>query len=119
MAILIPTVSPLVVQMAGGEFSPFVALCLASILDGAIMGDHCSPVSDTTIMSSISTGCNLVDHVRTQFPYVLIVGATAVGFGYIPQALGVSWWISMVLALMSFILLFTVVSKTQAQEVSS
>jgi len=113
MAILIPTISPLVVQMSGGEFTPFTALCLASILDGAIMGDHCSPVSDTTIMSSISTGCDLVSHVRTQLPYVMIVGSVAVLFGYIPQALGASWLLSLGAATLFFVTLFFGVAKTR------
>jgi Na+/H+ antiporter NhaC len=49
--------------------------CLASVLSGAVLGDHCSPISDTTILSSMATGCDHVSHVRTQMPYALIVGA--------------------------------------------
>lgn len=111
MAILIPTVSPLAVDLSGGEFTAFTALSLAAILDGAIMGDHCSPVSDTTVMSSISTGCDLVEHVRTQMPYVLIVGGCALGLGYLPQATGFSWALSMAAAFFSFIGLFYFLSR--------
>ena len=88
MAILIPTVSPLAMTVAGGEYNMFVPLCLAAILDGSIMGDHCSPVSDTTIMSSISTECDLLEHVKTQMPYSLSVGTIALLVGYIPMGLG-------------------------------
>jgi Na+/H+ antiporter NhaC len=84
MAILIPTVTPLALSLNGDQFGLYVALSLAAILDGAIMGDHCSPISDTTIMSSISSGCDLVSHVRTQFPYSLLVGALALVLGYLP-----------------------------------
>lgn len=88
MAILIPTITPLALELSNGEYSAFVVLCLASILDGAIMGDHCSPISDTTIMSCISTDCDLMSHVRTQLPYSIVVGLLALFFGYLPAGLG-------------------------------
>lgn len=47
---------------------------LASVLSGAVLGDHCSPISDTTILSSMATGCNHVSHVSTQMPYAISVG---------------------------------------------
>ena len=90
MAILIPTVTPLAVDVSGGQYGIYVSLCLAAILDGAIMGDHCSPISDTTIMSSISSECDLLRHVKTQLPYSLLVGGIALLVGYIPAAMGVS-----------------------------
>jgi Na+/H+ antiporter NhaC len=84
MAILIPTVTPLAMAVGNGSYGVYVAMCLAAILDGAIMGDHCSPISDTTIMSSISSDCRLMNHVRSQLPYTLFVGSLAVIFGYWP-----------------------------------
>lgn len=90
MAILIPTVTPLALSLGGGEYGVYVALCLAAILDGAIMGDHCSPISDTTIMSSISTECDLLSHVKTQLPYSLTVGSLALILGYLPAGLYLS-----------------------------
>lgn len=51
---------------------------LASVLSGAVLGDHCSPISDTTILSSMATGCNHVNHVSSQMPYALTVGAISV-----------------------------------------
>ena len=57
------------------------ALVLSSILSGSVMGDHCSPISDTTILSSTGSQCRHIDHVRTQLPYALTVGAvSAVGY---------------------------------------
>lgn len=106
MAILIPTVTPLAVELAGGEYGVFVSLSLAAILDGAIMGDHCSPISDTTIMSSISTECNLLNHVKTQLPYSLIVGLIALCIGYWPATMGFSLGFSFPLALFLIVLLF-------------
>ena len=61
---------------------------VASVLAGAVMGDHCSPISDTTIMSSMSSGCDHLSHVGTQKPYALTVGGVALLFGVLPTALG-------------------------------
>lgn len=71
---------------------------VSAVLSGAILGDHVSPISDTTILSSISSGCNHIEHVRTQMPYALTVGFVAVVFGTIPAAYGfVSSWVLMLL----------------------
>ncbi|MBQ9344987.1 MAG: Na+/H+ antiporter NhaC family protein [Kiritimatiellae bacterium] len=53
------------------------ALVLSAILSGGVMGDHCSPISDTTILSSTGAACRHIDHVRTQLPYALVVGAAS------------------------------------------
>jgi len=66
---------------------------VSCVLAGSVLGDHCSPISDTTILSSLSTSCNHVDHVRTQLPYALTVGGISVLFGTIPGAFGFSPWI--------------------------
>ena len=99
MAILIPITAPIALQIDGGEYGLAMILTLASILDGAILGDHCSPISDTTIMSSISSSCDHIDHVKTQMPYCLLVGSCALLLGYLPSALGVSPWISLVVGI--------------------
>ena len=53
------------------------SLLLAAILGGGVFGDHCSPISDTTAVSSIASGCDLLEHVRTQLPYALVGGIIA------------------------------------------
>lgn len=68
-AIMIPIAIPLAEQMM---FDPVIAL--AAALGGGIFGDHCSPISDTTILSSMAAATDHIDHVRTQFPYALIAG---------------------------------------------
>ena len=88
MAILIPTVAPVAYVMDGSSYGLITMITLGSILDGAILGDHCSPISDTTVMSSIATGCDHMDHVRTQIPYSAFVGGVALLCGYLPAALG-------------------------------
>jgi Na+/H+ antiporter NhaC len=50
------------------------SLVLAAILGGGVFGDHCSPISDTTAVSAIASGCDLLEHVRTQLPYAVLAG---------------------------------------------
>ena len=76
----------------------FIQICFGAVLGGAVFGDQCSPISDTTILSSMFTGCDLMDHVRTQLPYSLSVGALALFCGYIPAGLGVPPWIGFLVA---------------------
>jgi Na+/H+ antiporter NhaC len=71
-AILIPLGMPLAVSL---DLSP--PLLLAAILGGGVFGDHCSPISDTTAVSAIASGCDLLEHVRTQLPYALVAGIIA------------------------------------------
>jgi Na+/H+ antiporter NhaC len=66
---------------------------VSSVLAGSVLGDHCSPISDTTILSSMASSCNHIDHVRTQLPYALTVGVVATLLGTLPAALGVPSWI--------------------------
>ena len=69
-AIMIPIAIPLVVQTGGA-----IPLALAAVLSGGIFGDHCSPISDTTIISSLASMSDHIEHVKTQLPYALIAGA--------------------------------------------
>ncbi len=98
MAILTPLSIGLALQL-DAEGGPDGAIALAtcgSVLAGAIFGDHCSPISDTTVLSSRASGCDHVAHVRTQMPYAMVVGVVCILGGTIPAAFGVSPWISLV-----------------------
>ena len=108
MAILIPMVMPIGLSFDGG-YGLITMLSLAAVLDGSIFGDHCSPISDTTLMSSISTSCNHVKHVITQFPYAFFVALLAMFVGYLPQVLGAPVWFSLVLGVLVIFSLFYVV----------
>lgn len=88
MAILLPTAVPVAFALDGDAYGLCTVMSIGAVLDGAIFGDHCSPISDTTIMSSISTSCDLMDHVQTQLPYSLFVAAVALLLAYLPSALG-------------------------------
>ena len=96
MGILMPLAIPL-----AHSISPdmtYIIVCISAVLTGSIFGDHCSPISDTTILSSMGAGCNHIDHVRTQMPYALFVGAIAIIFGYIPAGFGLPIYIIMPIA---------------------
>jgi Na+/H+ antiporter NhaC len=89
MGILLPAIIPLAFFMTGGvDDNLILMLCFGAVLDGAIFGDHCSPISDTTVMSSIATSVDHIDHVRTQFPYAATVMLVAAGAGYVGVAVG-------------------------------
>lgn len=98
MAILMPTAIPIAFAIDGDAYGLTTMISLGAVLDGAIFGDHCSPISDTTIMSSIASSCSLIDHVRTQLPYSLFVAALALLCAYVPSSLGLAPGWSMLLA---------------------
>ncbi|MDD2651424.1 MAG: Na+/H+ antiporter NhaC family protein [Sulfurimonas sp.] len=71
-SIMIPIALPMAVAMDAN-----VALCIGAVISGGVFGDHCSPISDTTIISSMASDCELIEHVNTQLPYALISGGVA------------------------------------------
>ena len=101
MAILIPLVIPLTVSLAGGtgfadgSLYGILLATTSSVLAGAIWGDHCSPISDTTVLSSTAAACDHVDHVRTQLPYAVLVGAVALVLGSLGTSLGIPHWVAL------------------------
>ena len=72
-AILVPVGIPLALAL---DIPP--AFYLSAILGGGVFGDHCSPISDTTIISSLASGCDHMEHVKTQLPYALTAGSVAI-----------------------------------------
>ena len=101
MGILLPLVLPLCWAIMGleglvaSEDYFILYASVSGVLTGAVWGDHCSPISDTTVMSSLSAGCDHIEHVRTQLPYALLAGAAALGFGTLPISFGLPWWVGM------------------------
>lgn len=99
MGILVPMVVPLVSAAIGaaapGDLaaSPIFLCALGSVLAGAVFGDHCSPISDTTILSSVASGCDHIAHVRTQLPYAMLVAGVATLLGTILVGHGTSVWL--------------------------
>lgn len=92
MSILIPLAVPLAVGL-GGASQGIVAGTTAAVLAGACLGDHASPISDTTVLSAAGAGADLVDHVRTQLPYALLAGVVSIVVGYLPAGFDVSPWL--------------------------
>lgn len=92
MSILMPLAIPLGWAVSTGDMN-FTIVCTSGVLTGAIFGDHCSPISDTTILSSMGTSCNHINHVQTQIYYAVFVAIISIFIGYIPAALGVPWFV--------------------------
>ncbi len=100
MGIMTPLVLPLAWTVTAGEpaGAAIFSAAVASVLGGAVWGDHCSPISDTTVMSSIAAGCDHAEHVRTQLPYAMLTGVACVLFGLLPIGWGVPWWMGLLAA---------------------
>jgi Na+/H+ antiporter NhaC len=109
MAILIPTAIPIAFALDGRVYGLTTIISLGAVLDGAIFGDHCSPISDTTIMSATASSCNLMQHVRTQLPYSLLVAGLALVCGYVPSAAGLAARWSLSLAIFVLLCFFVAV----------
>ena len=89
MSILLPLVVGLAFTLGertdiGGEM--LMILSIGAVLEGSIFGDHCSPISDTTVLSSVASASDHIDHVRTQGPYAFLTMLVAIVAGYLPAA---------------------------------
>jgi Na+/H+ antiporter NhaC len=119
MAIMYPICIPLVLGLATQEgsvtdshlFMPVLLNTISVILCASVLGDHCSPISDTTILSSLSADCDHISHVRTQLPYALTVGAVSLFCGCILFAWGVPWYIGYVIGITMLILVVKFIGK--------
>jgi Na+/H+ antiporter NhaC len=105
MAILYPLLLPTAFSIcteAGYELTetlPIFYNLVSCILAGSVLGDHCSPISDTTILSSLAAGCNHISHVKTQMPYALTVGFVSITLGTIGTAMGLPNWIAFLIGI--------------------
>lgn len=117
MSILIPLAVPLGVKMSAAaglppdQAEPLLLGVIASVLAGSVFGDHCSPISDTTILSSMAASSDLVDHVKTQLPYALTVGLMALVVGVIPAAYGVPPLLALGVGLVLLALLLRLIGR--------
>jgi Na+/H+ antiporter NhaC len=123
MAILFPVVVPLAVAMGagigfeGGEDYTVLLGAISSIMAGAVFGDHASPISDTTVISSMASSCDHIDHVRTQLPYALLAAGVALLVGDLPTALwGVPPLVSIVVGLVLIYLLLRIFGRPVERE---
>lgn len=97
MGILMPLAIPL-----AHSISPdmnYIIVSTSAVLTGAIFGDHCSPISDTTILSSMGASCNHIDHVKTQMPYAIYIAIITILCGYIPSGFGLPLYVILPVAI--------------------
>ncbi|MCR2057246.1 Na+/H+ antiporter NhaC family protein [Campylobacter helveticus] len=117
MGVLMPLAVPLAFEIAklnGMEAEAlhhYMVLNISCVLTGAIFGNHCSPISDNVILSSMSAKCDHIEHVRTQIPYALFICAISLFTGYIPVALGLSVWLVLPLNFVLITLLLRLIGK--------
>lgn len=95
---------------------PLMLGSLGAVLAGAIFGDHCSPISDTTVLSSAAAGCDHLDHVSTQAPYAFVIATVALLVGYIPIGWGVPVWICLPVGLVAAVAIPLVVGRMPFEE---
>ena len=125
MGILFPLVMPLTwaVMVAQGQAGPehmhILYSSISAILAGAVWGDHCSPISDTTILSSLASGCDHIEHVRTQLPYAMTVGGAAILFGSLMTAMGPPWWLGMTTGLIVLWLILRFYGKPSQEPIAA
>ncbi|WP_026894705.1 Na+/H+ antiporter NhaC family protein [Clostridiisalibacter paucivorans] len=105
MGILMPITIPLAFAIVPEQ--SYIIMNAGAVLTGAIFGDHCSPISDTTILSSMGAACDHIDHIKTQLFYAITVATISIVFGYIPVGLGVPVYIVL---LIDLVMIFAVVN---------
>lgn len=103
--ILLPIVVP--IMQTGSEM---LTITVAATLAGAVCGDHCSPISDTTIMASTGAQCDHINHVSTQLPYALTVAAVS-AVNYVLAALIQNWMINLPIAIVSMVVVILAIRK--------
>lgn len=103
---------PIVVEVFQGSDPQLMIISISACMAGAVCGDHCSPISDTTIMASAGARCNHVAHVSTQLPYAVTVAAVSF-VTYIVAGFTKSVWISLPVGIILLIAVLLVIKKTQ------
>tara|TARA_Y100000996_G_scaffold398144_1_gene365906 strand:+ start:103 stop:1779 length:1677 start_codon:yes stop_codon:yes gene_type:complete len=116
MSILVPVFVPMAINLINlspneaVQSSIFLAT-FASVLSGSVFGDHCSPISDTTILSSTASSSDHIDHVKTQIPYSLTVGIISMFIGYIGVGIGLSLVIIFIISILSIFFIIYLLGK--------
>lgn len=89
----------------------YLLLCIGAVMAGSIFGDHCSPVTDCTILSAIGSGCTTMEHCRTQLPYAFICAGVAIVFGILLTYLGLNVFVSLLIGVLSQVIILFVFGK--------
>lgn len=118
MSILMPIAVPIVAQFAADRPDVLYGT-IGSVLGGAIFGDHCSPLSDTTILSAGASGCGVIEHVNTQLPYALTVVAVSIGCLLLVPVEWIPAWILQLIGLTALILILRAVGRRPGGDVNA
>jgi Na+/H+ antiporter NhaC len=110
-------VVPLAVPLANAYTAELILPTIGAVLTGAVFGDHCSPISDTTIMSSMASASDHMDHVKTQIPYAVTTAVVAAVVGFIPAGMGMNPIISLVGGAVALWAIVKFVGKSVEEEV--
>lgn len=108
---------PIAGQIAGSTDITLLLPVLAAVLGGAVFGDHCSPISDTTILSATGAGSELMDHVTTQLPYALVAALIA-GFGYLGLGFFSNMWVGLLIVTLCLVAFFAILRRTDVDHVA-
>ncbi|MFT7489877.1 MAG: tetracycline resistance efflux pump [Candidatus Promineifilaceae bacterium] len=118
MGILMPLAVPSAITLGAGlsatDAHGILLGVIAAVFSGAVFGDHCSPMSDTTIVSSVSCDLDPLDHVKTQLPYALLAAVIAIAFGFIPSGLGLPAPIALLLGAGALVLITHAIRRKNA-----
>lgn len=104
---------PIVVSMFSAQNMEMMIISVSAVLAGAVCGDHISPISDTTVMSSAGSQCNHINHVSTQMQYAAVVAAVCI-VGYILAGIVKVWWISTGISIIALLIVLTIIKKLGA-----
>jgi len=111
MGVLMPLAVPVALNL--GIDTALIPITVAAVFSGAVFGDHCSPLSDTTVVSSFACDLDPIDHVRTQIPYALLAATLALIVGFIPAGLGAPGWMSLLLGIGLLLILNRIFNSAQ------
>lgn len=119
MFMVMPMAIPIATAILGSSTidvnNSFLLLCVASVLSGSIFGDHCSPMTDCTILASIGSDCDIMDHVRTQMPYALTTAAVTSVITVI-ASLGLNVWLAILLGVAVNGVIIRLIGKSPDEE---
>jgi Na+/H+ antiporter NhaC len=117
MAILYPIAIPttwsicLAAGMPAEQSLELLLNVIATVLSASVVGDHCSPISDTTILSSLASDCNHIDHVKTQMPYALTVALVSLIANFVATYQGGGWMMCALCLIASLLILYFIIRK--------
>ena len=101
---------PIMVTVSTNVSPELLTINLAATLAGSVFGDHCSPISDTTILSSTGAACSHIDHVTTQIPYATLVAVVSL-IGFIIAGISKNWILSFGITLILLIIILNILHR--------